>query len=289
MTLEIEANIDDDPVVLASFPEGVVRDELDFSLKRRGTWKTQLTAETAELHLQGSNFGRSHHSLDTSQWLVGVHDPESDAMTLHPVSHVFPLRSTVKGYQGAVTDDSTASSAKERRALLFEDFGASKKKRALAASAANLVSSEQAIGADGLSAWMGDNDTANEGGASEQATSKQKVNATDSAIAEGRRHVLPSFNQKTTDVSKCFDIKGMVGAGPRAAIKRHLSSFGGAWPEAWPTTATGHCELDPSSEKAVDCALLRHLITLHLQPKHFKKGTVLEQSKALEMPAELFR
>jgi len=44
-----------------------------------------------------------------------------------------------QGYAPAAPAASDAASAKERRALLFEDFGASKKKRALAASAANQV------------------------------------------------------------------------------------------------------------------------------------------------------
>ena len=186
---------------------------------------------------------------------------------------------------------SEVASAKERRALLFEDFGASKKKRALAASAANLVSADQALGADSLASWMnsgggGDDDKDGGGGA----------DATDVALAEGRKQLLPPFDLKTSDPAKVYDLQACFASG-RGALRRQLSSLqaagGGDWVanlegQSWPRTSVAALRRSGSNTEGLcDALLLKHLMALHLkQPKRFGSN-VKEEAAALGMPAEL--
>lgn len=179
--IEIVLNKTDSPPILVSFPEGVVMDDLNLELSEsKSSVKTQLLSETEKLSITGSNFSRNSISLNTAQWAVGIYEASSQSMTVYPVNHVFPLRSVIKGYEASAVhadaSKSRAASAREHRALLFEDFGASKKKRALAASAANQVSAEQAVGAEALSGWMGSGDH-DEG--------QDNEDATDVALTEG--------------------------------------------------------------------------------------------------------
>lgn len=103
VTLELHqasASVEDvDPLLLVSFPEGTVLDQIPLEYRRqkgKNSWKEQLVGETEKLAVVGTNYGRSHHELDSASWLVGVYDPSSDVMAVHPVAHVFPMRSTIK-------------------------------------------------------------------------------------------------------------------------------------------------------------------------------------------------
>lgn len=39
-----------------------------------------------------------------AQWLVGMQDKATGNMTLHPVDHIFAMRSKVKGYKSTHTE-----------------------------------------------------------------------------------------------------------------------------------------------------------------------------------------
>jgi len=194
----------------------------------------------------------------------------------------------------ALEAEGDGSSAKERRALLFEDFGASKKKRSLAASAANHVSADQAVGAAALTSWMGQGD--DEGGEGGEA----HEDATDVALAEGRRQLLPPFDAAATDVALAYEVRSMVGEAERGSLRRQAAALkeeakGGDWVEAlkargWPACAVAALAKAVSSsdsEALADGLLLRHLLALHLkEPKRFG-GALREEADALGMPADV--
>jgi hypothetical protein len=295
VTLEVHRDVagETDPLLLASFPESVIIDGMQLEYRSGASWKAQLCGETEKLEIVGTNYGRSHHNLDAAQWMVGIFDPSSDVMAVHPVAHAFPLRSSIKGYRVADLSVSDASSARERRALLFEDFGASKKKRALAASAANQVSSEQAVGAEALGEWFQTASTASD--------DEGKADPTDAAIAEGRKHLLPPFDLHARDPALCYDVRSILGQSERGALGRQHAGLvaaargetGRAWLAAEPASAWPQFVLtrlqaaEGDREAVIDLLLLRHLLALHLkQPKHFQSG-LKEEAQALGMPAEV--
>lgn len=147
-------------LVLASFPEaGKAGITPHYVLQQALNGKQQVTAESEVISLVGANYGRATKNVDMARWLVAVHDPLTQRVTLNPIGHVFPVRSTVKTSQSSSFPDYSSmvrrpQTSRQRRALLFEDFGASKKQRQIAASSANVVSAEQAHGGDYLRSWL---------------------------------------------------------------------------------------------------------------------------------------
>jgi hypothetical protein len=100
MTLELHSSAaeDLDPLLMVSFPGSLVNENLKLAHQTvpGSSWKSQMSAETRELSFTGSNFGKNTHTQDTCQWLVGVVDMNSDIISLHPISHTFVLRSSLK-------------------------------------------------------------------------------------------------------------------------------------------------------------------------------------------------
>jgi hypothetical protein len=100
MTLELHSSAaeDLDPLLMVSFPGSLVNEDLKLAHQTvpGSSWKSQMSAETRELSFTGSNFGKNTHTQDTCQWLVGVVDMKTDIISLHPISHTFVLRSSLK-------------------------------------------------------------------------------------------------------------------------------------------------------------------------------------------------
>jgi DNA-directed RNA polymerase I subunit RPA49 len=121
--------------------------------------------------------------------------------------------------------------------------------------------------------------------------------ATDAALAEARKRVLPPFNVATNDKAKCYNVKGIVGEAERGALRRQLSALKGAGAEwqvplqaagaGWPALAL-EATRSSDADVAVDGLLLKHLTSLYLKPhKVFKQAALKEDAKALGMPADV--
>jgi hypothetical protein len=100
-TLKIDLrpnSIDEGNILLASFPEGVLSEQLPIKLRRQknSSRKVRLVADTEKTSLAVINYGRESTDTDSAQWLVGVYEPGSDTLVVHPVSHIFSMRSTIK-------------------------------------------------------------------------------------------------------------------------------------------------------------------------------------------------
>lgn len=193
----------------------------------------------------------------------------------------------VQGYRPSEASASDATSAKERRALLFEDFGASKKKRALAASAANQVSAEQAVGAEAINAWMAEGEDPDGEGAAD---------TTEAALEEGRKHLLPAYDPAASSAEECYDIGSILGAKERGALGRQYAelakSCGWEGAAGWPAfvlrrLARAHEAKD--REACIDLIGLKHLIAFHLRKSKIFKGATKDDARDLDMPAEVLR
>ena len=103
-----------------------------------------------------SNEGRGHDGRKTKLY-VGILDKETNTLKMIPAAErgtVFSLDQSVIAYQqnGTELNNTLANMSNlERRNLLFETFGSSKKMRAIKSKAANVVSMTSVIGAgDGM-------------------------------------------------------------------------------------------------------------------------------------------
>ena len=94
-TLELHAELESQPLLLASFPDRGVLEGLQLDVYTAGGKKVQLSAETEVLSVTGTNFGRCSGKHDAAHWAVGVYDPASEQVSLHHVDHIYPLRSSV--------------------------------------------------------------------------------------------------------------------------------------------------------------------------------------------------
>ena len=146
------------------------------------------------------------------------------------------------------------------------------------------------MGASALNSWMEEGDSHDESG------------ATDLAMVEQRKLLLPRYNLEATSAASVYDIRGIVGENERGALRRQhaaLASSGKdsgpkAWVDAapvasWPSFVKDRLRAvdEGDKEAVVDLLLLRHLITLHLRQPKFFKGPVKDDAKTLGMPTEL--
>lgn len=153
------------------------------------------------------------------------------------------------------------------------------------------VSSEQAIGADAISSWMGQ----------ESQTSNNTVEGgdeTDAALVEGRKVLLPPFDLKATLVKDCFDIRGLVGEAERGSLGRQLASLrsvGSGWLETDPivewfpyvTRRLSNEEID--KEELIDLLLLRHLMAMFTKHSKLFRGPLKDDAKALDIPTDVMK
>ena len=157
------------------------------------------------------------------------------------------------------------------------------------------VSAEQAVGASALNSWMGSK--AQAGG--DEEDDGTTTDATDAALAEARKHLLPPFDLSANDKAKCYNLKTLVGEKERAAMRRQLSSLKSAGPE-WQTPLSAEGSKWPAlsleatrnsdPDVAVDGLLLKHLVSMYLKPnKFFRRSALRDESKALGMPAEVLQ
>jgi len=180
MTIQSASKPDHDPIVV-SFPSGLpkgiveaqsrgnrkVRFEESESLPSTQepvfTWKRRRESKGKvimgiddQCTYTASNIGRGHDDRKTKLY-VGILDKETNTLTMVPAAErgtVFALDQSVISYQQTGNELATTlanMSSLERRNLLFESFGSSKKMRSIKSKAANVVSMAKVVGSgDGM-------------------------------------------------------------------------------------------------------------------------------------------
>ncbi len=85
-----------------------------------------LTHPVSSVGLLGTNWGEGAESKASCQYLIGIHDPTSGVVKLHPVDHIFALAMQVLGREddegNNVKSEQPQHRNQERNALVME-FG----------------------------------------------------------------------------------------------------------------------------------------------------------------------
>ena len=299
-TIELDLESHTDALLLASFPDATkFRDpSMQFELRRNfeEECKFHLASETEGLSLVGTNYGRASKKFDTTQWLVGVFDPVSCVIDMKRIDHVFPVRSMVKNPLYLLQQTSLHGSkynSKDRRELLFEDFGARKKRKQLETKKNNIFSLDEAVGGDQLEhVFRPDVDDA--------------IDHTNAALLEAKRILLPPFNLDAKTASNVYDTSKVLSTSEWAILRRDtLPSFSDAgktargtkigsqprfvssrWPAALRATSSSASQLHVNR-----LALLQSLISLHLKqyPKVFRCERLHDEAKQLGISPEVLK
>jgi hypothetical protein len=153
-----------DPLVV-SFPGGVPASILEdggnsqdkptfqwMPLKASSVRGKQVVGLDATCAYTAETAGRGHDGRLT-KLVVGIYDSQENRLILQPVAEkgtVFSLAQQVSNYdEGTNNMDATTAhmTPMERRRVLFESFGSSKKQKILKSQAANVVSVDSVVGA----------------------------------------------------------------------------------------------------------------------------------------------
>jgi DNA repair exonuclease SbcCD nuclease subunit len=145
-----------DAPLLVSFPQGVPdssSNPMNFQvLKKRQAPTYIVKANKNSIKYRGTNFGEHASKKNCHQMAVGVFNPKTNELKLHPCNHAYILRPHV--------EPSVASSSKPaitnatRRETLTNEFGSKKKRRALQAAKSNTISAENISAATELESNM---------------------------------------------------------------------------------------------------------------------------------------
>lgn len=148
-----------DPVVV-SFPGGVPTTTKDHKTKfvlrrdREGVQHRGLRVlgKDSACNFQGSNAGRGYDGRRT-KLCVGVYNKKKGTVTVYQAAekgHVFALDQSIQNYTKSDAVGQTNLTSYQRRKMLFEDFGSSKKRRVLKSQEANMVKADAVVGAGNI-------------------------------------------------------------------------------------------------------------------------------------------
>mmetsp|Transcript_11730 Transcript_11730/g.28105 ORF Transcript_11730/g.28105 Transcript_11730/m.28105 type:complete len:479 (-) Transcript_11730:69-1505(-) len=176
---------------------------------------------TFEAHAKGLAYDDRRTKL-----CVGVYDKKRGVVTIHETASkgtVFSLRQSVPSYnQNGGGHVESARGDLTKRTQVFEDFGSSKKRKVLKSQAANQVDIDNVVGAGEGSAIVQNmmsgkgmsksNKEAIEESRRENADSPgQRQTATERALQEARKKLLPEYDENAVEAHKVYDPKNMLG------------------------------------------------------------------------------
>jgi len=160
---------------------------------------------------------------------IGVYDKQTRSLALQPTADkctIHTLSQSVSSYapllrQGNYIPHTTTEfqnlTMMQRRNLLFDDFGSSKKKRVIKSQAENVVSVDNVLGAgsammEAVSGQMSSMSESNRLAMEEvEREGEKKTDAVAQAYDEARKQFLPPFDTKTTKPSKIYLPKKIAG------------------------------------------------------------------------------
>lgn len=149
--LEIENEVDDFPKIV-SFPQGVPEnvEEMQINVAQKPSSKkvrTIVTSKANGIMYKGSDFGDAVR-LDGCKYAIGILDTKTNKMRLVSAHHIFGLEPQFESLSAPIRQSTMTYG--ERKKSLTEEFGSSKKKRAMKAAASNVISAENIAGASAL-------------------------------------------------------------------------------------------------------------------------------------------
>lgn len=137
--------------LIVSFPQGIPEnvEEMQINASRKSSKlsKTQLSTKLNGISYKGANFGELA-GKDGYKYAIGVHSSKNNHIKIIPTDHIFVLKPHMQVVEAAARPSSMSYA--ERKQSLTEEFGSSKKKRALKAAQSNIISAENISGASAL-------------------------------------------------------------------------------------------------------------------------------------------
>ena len=138
--------------LLVSFPLGVPQDDCVVSATKKESSKVckrivTTKGTSSSFQYKGSDFGDASTKKNCTGFAVGIRNKTTGKIEVVRADHVFVMRPEDKTID---IDARKSLTNMERRVSLTEEFGSSKKKRALKAAQGNLISSENIYGATAI-------------------------------------------------------------------------------------------------------------------------------------------
>jgi len=255
---------------------------------------------------------RATHRTSTAlnKVAIGIYNPETKVLQLHPTTHVYRLSQRVNGYKSAIssggdTDTPAVDSYNERRAALFDAFGSTKKKRVLKSMAANVVAVDSMSEANDL---MDSIESFTQSGTSvaqeldDNGVTPSKTGAVADAFDEARQSFLPPFDADATNPYYVYSAKIMAGEEAWGQISRVVSAClhqddpmnaltsRGKWPTVC-SDMLASITMEPGTKDIdrIKCVvLMRHMLDFYktmLDKRNFVHGSQEELTQILHLPA----
>jgi len=266
------------------------------------------------------NEGRAHDGRKTKLYVAIYHKP-SNTIKFIPSAEkgtVFALNQTVSSYKSSKSLDFSNLTMNERRRMVFESFGSSKKKKVLRSQDANVVEMRSVVGAgEGMMKALGKQ---MEDGNNLVSDSNKKVmeelskksgadlkysttTAIDKAYAEARRAFLPPFDEEASEPYRVYDSQEVAGEDAWGQISRIVDAciHKDDWKEAmqgkygWPESTSKLLDGigNPQQKKGTKyqiktVCLVNYLIRFNDKAsKNFMDGTPEELTKFLGLPKSI--
>lgn len=259
-----------------------------------------------------SNDGRGHDGRLTKFYVGVYHKPTSTLklITSTEKGTVFSMDQSVTNYHDSKSLDFRNMSYRERRKLVFESFGSTRKKKTLKSQAANVVEMKSVVGAGkgmmhALEKQMNNNlmSESNKKVMTELKQKKNVMTAVERAYAEARRSFLPPFDESAKTAFRVYDSEEVAGEEAWSQLSGIVTAClhkGDEWKEAiqrkwpWPKATKDLLDLIMDTKKKgakyqiKTIVLVNYLLKFHNRAsKTFISGSQEELAKYLGLPREV--
>ncbi len=186
-----------------SFPDGVPDHGDDMNIKRK---RNSIVS-----NLNNVKYETTGDSANDCNYLIGIMNKKKNELLLLPTDGISIMKPSFidEDFYPIPLKLSTMTND-ERRASLTEEFGSSKKKRAVKAQESNLILSENIAGNKVLSNVM-----------VSQYTDTPILDAGKDALQLFRETLLPKFNADADDVKDIFPMNDLIPSNVSFALEQH--------------------------------------------------------------------
>ena len=201
--MSVRLRLSHDVGSVLSFPNGVPDHGDDMNIKRK---RNSIVS-----NLNNVKYETTGDNANDCNYLIGIMNKKKNELLLMPTDGISIMKPTfvnedfypVPLVLGTMTND-------ERRSSLTEEFGSSKKKRAVKASASNVILSENIAGNKVLSNVM-----------ISQYVDTPMLDAGRDALQVIRETLLPKFNADAEVVKDIFPISELIPGNLSYALEQH--------------------------------------------------------------------
>jgi hypothetical protein len=223
---------------MVSFPSGVPLgvDGMSISFEQKGHGRKRrrvIEGDLSGLKFYGNDFDAGVSSnKNLCKYAIGKLNHDSK-MTLYPVDHVFVMRPILNSEHKP--EHVNKMTPQQRRGELIEEFGSSKKKRAVKQEEANIIQDSTVRGASTLTNALKEAEVGGETGTQYEALAMGTKNGAqliaksidalqsekDKALEAARLLILPKYDSKATEAKNVYPISEFL----QTEIKEGLESL----------------------------------------------------------------